>query len=261
MSTSPPETPAPSPVVAHRGAWKALALPQNSLAALRHAVALGCGGSEFDVRLTADDTLVVTHDPEYAGLPVGEHAYAELAATPLPNGETLPTLRAYLREGLRQNRRAVLRGAPATTLVCEVKPDGADPGRGLRAARLAVDLVAELGARRQTVYISFGYDICGEIVRRDPGAHVQYLGGDRTPAECAADGLAGLDYHFAVFREHPSYIPEAKALGLALNAWTVNDSADVAWLLAEGFDYVTTDEPELAGRLAESARAGETARR
>ena len=247
---TPPDFSAPAnPIVAHRGAWKALSLPQNSLAALRHAVALGCAGSEFDVRMSADDSLVVTHDADYAGLVIEESTYAQLAATELPNGETLPTLRDYIVEGLCQNRLAVQRGAAPTTLVCEIKPSGAGPERGRRIAQAAVALVKELGARDQTLYISFGYAICREIVRLDPNAHVQYLNGDKAPTELAADGFAGLDYHFSAFREHPEWIAEAKGLGLALNAWTVNDPGDIEWLLGEGFTYITTNEPELVARL------------
>jgi glycerophosphoryl diester phosphodiesterase len=41
-------------VIAHRGAWKNTGVPENSIASLQHAIALGCYGSEFDVHLSAD---------------------------------------------------------------------------------------------------------------------------------------------------------------------------------------------------------------
>ena len=49
-------------VVAHRGAWKQNNFPENSIASLKHAIKLNCTGSEFDVRMTADDSLIVNHD-------------------------------------------------------------------------------------------------------------------------------------------------------------------------------------------------------
>ena len=52
-------------VVAHRGAWKNLQLPENSIASLRQAIKLNCTGSEFDVHMTADDSLVINHDPQH----------------------------------------------------------------------------------------------------------------------------------------------------------------------------------------------------
>ena len=50
-------------VIAHRGAWKNTGVPENSIAALRHAVTLGCEGSEFDVHMSADSVPLVNHDP------------------------------------------------------------------------------------------------------------------------------------------------------------------------------------------------------
>ena len=48
-------------VVSHRGAWKNTGHPQNSLASFRAAAEMGCHGSECDVHLTADDSLVITY--------------------------------------------------------------------------------------------------------------------------------------------------------------------------------------------------------
>ena len=55
-------------VIAHRGAWKNTGTPQNSIASLKAAIALGCAGSETDVHMTADSALVINHDPEWGGL-------------------------------------------------------------------------------------------------------------------------------------------------------------------------------------------------
>ena len=48
-------------VIGHRGA--AMMAPENTLAGLRKAAGLGCRWVEIDVRLTADDGLVLMHDP------------------------------------------------------------------------------------------------------------------------------------------------------------------------------------------------------
>ena len=48
------------PVIGHRGA--AARAPENTLAGLRRAKALGCSWVEFDVRLTADGVPVLCHD-------------------------------------------------------------------------------------------------------------------------------------------------------------------------------------------------------
>jgi len=60
-----------------------------------------------------------------------------------------------------------------------------------------------------------------------------------------ADGMAGIDYHYSAFDKHPEWIESAKKNGLVLNAWTVNDTTTMDWLLKNKFDLITTNEPEL----------------
>ena len=95
-------------VVAHRGAWKEKGLPQNSIASWREAVRLGCFGSECDVHLTGDDSLIVFHNLTHHGLPLRTSTYAELIKYPLKNGERIPTFREYLREVVKQNRTKLI---------------------------------------------------------------------------------------------------------------------------------------------------------
>lgn len=227
---------ADNPVVAHRGAWKAQNLPENSIAALKHAVALKCTGSEFDVQMTADDILVVNHDDDFQGVSISETGYADMADLRLSNGEKLPSLREYILAGLKSNT--------STRLVCELKP-AKTTERGQLMAEKAVALIKEVNAEDMTVYISFEYTILQRIEELNPNAHTQYLNGEKSPEQLKADGIDGMDYHFKVFKKHPEWIESAKKHGLALNAWTVNDPGDMDWLVEEGFDYITTNEPEL----------------
>ena len=102
-----------NPVVAHRGAWKKNNLPQNSIASLKKAIEIGCIGSEFDVRMTADETLVINHDSDYHGFQIEKTNYNQLISFPLSNGEKLPTLKEYLEAGFENNNY--------TKLVIEIK--------------------------------------------------------------------------------------------------------------------------------------------
>ena len=224
-------------IVAHRGAWKKSNLPENSIAALKQAIALKCTGSEFDVRMTADDSLVINHDPHYNNLSIEKTTYAALLAFKLSNGEKLPTLREYIVAGMDNNN--------ATRLVCEIKPSETSIERGKAIAVKVVQLVQELNAGHLVGYISFDYDILQKIVAINPAAGTQYLEGNKTPEQLKADGISGADYHFSVFKNHPEWIEMAKQNNIALNAWTVNEAADMDWLLAYGFDFITTNEPEL----------------
>lgn len=48
--------------IAHRGICKTDTLLQNSIASLRKAITLKTTGSEFDVRMTKDEVLVINHN-------------------------------------------------------------------------------------------------------------------------------------------------------------------------------------------------------
>ena len=72
-------------VIAHRGAFKKNNFPENSIASLREAIRLGCTGSEFDVRMTADSVLVICHDPVHGGLTIESNTYESLKKLPLKN--------------------------------------------------------------------------------------------------------------------------------------------------------------------------------
>lgn len=225
-----------NPVIAHRGAFKKNGLPENSIASLKEAIRLGCYGSEFDVRMTQDDSLIINHDPHFNGLEIEKTGYAELAKTPLSNGEKIPTLREYLAEGLQQRK---------TKLILEIKPSGGGPERARNIVGKVVAMVKEMKADKQTIYISFDYEMLKEILRLDPKANTQYLNGDKAPDLVKADGIKGIDYNFGVFQKHPEWIDLAKKNKVVLNAWTVNKKEDCEWLLSKGFDFITTNEPEM----------------
>jgi beta-glucanase (GH16 family)/glycerophosphoryl diester phosphodiesterase len=228
---------APNSVVAHRGAFKKNKFPENSLASLKEAIRLQCTGSEFDVRMTADDSLVINHDPSYHELPIEKTNYQSLLAFTLSNGEKIPTLREYIQAGMENNA--------ATRLVCEIKPSEISKERGKRIAGKVLQQISELNAEKYTTYISFDYDILKRIAELQPGTPMQYLEGNKTPEELKKDGIGGADYHYSVFKLHPDWITAAKKNNILLNAWTVNDPADMDWLIANGFDFITTNEPEL----------------
>lgn len=228
---------ADNPVVAHRGAWKAKGFPENSIAALRQAITLGCTGSEFDIRITADDSLIINHDPTYHEHKVEETNYSVLRAIPLANGERLPTLREYLLAGLSNNK--------TTRLICEIKPSTINKERGELIAEKVWKLVKDLNASKMVAFISFDAGILNKIRTLDANAHTQYLNGTRSPDSLLAQGISGADYQLNNFKKHPEWITSAKQNNITLNAWTVNAPDDMDWLLANRFEFITTNEPEL----------------
>ncbi len=228
---------ADNPVIAHRGAWKTLGLPENSIAALKQAISIGCCGSEFDVRMTADDYVVVHHDKHFHELPIENSNYADLKKFKLVNGETLPTLTEYILAGIENNKQ--------TQLICEIKPSAIGKTRAEQIVRKVLAVVDDLKAHQYMAYISFDFNMLEIIGQLDPNANTQYLNGDKSPKEIKSANLTGIDYHSTVFKENPEWIENAKKLDLILNTWTVNSKKAMDLFLKEGFDFITTNEPEI----------------
>lgn len=222
-------------VIAHRGAWKKNELPQNSIASLREAIRLGCEGSEFDVWMTADEVLVINHDVDFQGLDIEHETYDTLLSKKLPNGEKIPTLEEYLREGMKQKK---------TKLILEFKPSEISTERSERVGELAVLTVQKLQAQDWVEYITFSYEGGLNAIATDPTAKVAYLTGDKSPAELKEAGFYGFDYNFRILQLKPNWIEEARQLGLTTNSWTVNDPEVMQFLLDKKIDFITTDEPE-----------------
>ncbi len=223
-------------VIAHRGAWKNTGAPENSIAALNHAVAMGCEGSEFDVHMSADSLPLINHDTSIQGVSIAKTNANELLKIKLANGETLPTLENYLKAGMVQTK---------TKLILEIKPSELGKESSIALTRKVVALVEKLQAQAWVDYISFDYDACKEVMRLAPYSKVAYLRGDKTPAELAADHFFGLDYNFSVLQKNPDWIPDAKSKKLTINVWTVNDKLALEEFLDKGVDFITTNEPEL----------------
>jgi len=132
-----------------------------------------------------------------------------------------------------------------TRLVLEIKPSKISKERGRSVADKVLQLVRELKAEPMIVYISFDYGILDQLRKNDPTAILQYLNGDHSPEQLKTETIQGADYHYSVFKSKPEWITEAKKNKVQLNAWTVNDAADMKWLLESKFDFITTNEPEL----------------
>lgn len=222
-------------IIAHRGFWKTNPeTTENSIKALENANDLKVYGSEFDVRMTKDGVLVINHDEHHGKMEVSETNFSELKKLKLSNGEKIPTLEKYLKKGRRfQNLKLIVELKPAKTKVLEDE-----------IVRKTMALVKELGIEKQCEFISFSLNICEEIKKLQPKFIVQYLNGDLSPQELKNKGIDGFDYHYKILTEkNPTWISDAKSLGLITNSWTVNDPETFKKLKEMGIDFVTTNVP------------------
>jgi glycerophosphoryl diester phosphodiesterase len=243
--------PARPRIVAHRGG--AALWPENGLAAFRGALALGVDAVELDVHQTRDGEVVVLHDPTLDRTttgrgPVSERTWAELATVALRGApdERVPRLRDVL-ELLRPP------GAPGLLLEVKVDANGAAyPGIEERIVRL----LGETGLAGRTTVMAFEWDTLERVRALDPGLRLtallsrrgaERLGGVEGAARLAATKANDLGIERTLLS--PPVVAAARAAGLTIGVWTVNDPDELRVALAAGVDYVTTDRPDLALRL------------
>ena len=141
-----------------------------------------------------------------------------------------------------------------TKLIIEIKQHSTSE-RGIAAAEAAMTEVAYFETSEDVYmpdrveYISFGLDICQAIADFDDVAKVAYLNGDKSPQELYDLGIKGLDYTLDRYTSNPTWIQEAKDLGLTTNVWTINDTNDMIKCNNLGIDFITTDNPVEAERI------------
>lgn len=210
-------------VLAHRGAWDQA--PQNSLAAVQRAIELGCDGIEIDVRRTGDGRLVVVHDSQVRRRAVRRLTHDEVKARMAPGQAPL--------------LRDLLDAAAGRLLVdVELKEDGyVEEALGLVADRLPPD---------SYVVTSFLARVLAQVKRHRPQTRTGLLvapGAGRQAArrmrETGADFLVP---HLSLLRS--GIADWASAEGVAVWAWTVNDTTALRTLAADPrVAALITDKP------------------
>ena len=241
-------------LAAHRGG--ALLWPENSLLAFRNAVALGADFIEFDVHVSRDGEVVVIHDPTLdrtttgAG-PVKDRTVDELKALRLKDRagavteESIPTLDEVVAVAAQGGRRMLL----------EIK---VDPSRarypGIEEKVLAI--LDRHGMAGSTVVMAFGASTWRRVreLRPDIATCVLYsaraLSGTTLAAELATLRAAGVGFigveHTAV---DAAAVAQARAAGIGIGVWTVNDATSMKRMIDAGADILITDQPDLAKTL------------
>ena len=244
-------------VAAHRGG--AALWPENSLLAFRSALALGVDALELDLHLTADGEVVVLHDPTLERTSTGRGAVrdtmlADLASVRLktPEGaataERVPTLAQVLD----------LVAQSSSELLPEIKLDAhRQRYDGIEEKVLA--LIRARGLLARTTIQAFQGDTIRRLRELEPAARTMLLvgrgdvGRDRArPAEAVrrARELGATDLGMNHRLIDADVVAAARAAGIRLAAWTVNDETDIRRMIDLGVDLVMSDRPDLAKRLA-----------
>ncbi len=222
-------------IIAHRGFWKSNPeTTENSIQSLKNAQKLNIYGSEFDVRMSKDGVLVINHDEHHGDLEIAETNFTDLRAIKLSNGENFPTLEDYLKQGLKDKK---------VKLIVEIKPAKTKELEDEIVAK-TLKMIKDFKLENQCIFISFSLSICKEIKHLDQNLVVEYLNGELSPEDLKKEKLDGFDYHYKVLLKNPTWISDAKKLGLITNAWTINDEDVFLKLKNMGIDFVTTNIPD-----------------
>jgi glycerophosphoryl diester phosphodiesterase len=202
-------------VYGHRGA--SAQRPENTVEAFRHAEELGAGGVELDVHVAGDGSLAVVHDPQ---LPDGR-LVNRLVAAELPS--SVPLLDAALAACGSLTVNVEIKQAPVAPVIDAIRRWGGEAVVSSFDARV-VDEVRAVAPDVATAQLTFLPDRpVGELVAwiasRGHGRWNPYA-----PA-LDADGV-GL----------------ARAAGLGVITWTVDDPVRIAELASWGVEAIITND-------------------
>jgi glycerophosphoryl diester phosphodiesterase len=254
--------------IAHRGG--AGLRPENTLAAFRHAIAMGCDGAELDIQLSADGIAVVHHDfrlnpaltrrkgnwlkgetPRIKDLSLAElrtfdlgrpdpqSDYARLHPALAPaDGAGIPSLAEV----------AMLPASHSFLLLVELKssddPASADPGA---LADAALEVMKDQLAR--AIFVGFDWRGLARIKSRAPAARCWFttdrLQGDARPVLDLIKAAGGDGWFPSHEDATMEMIAQARSRALQVAAWTVNKVAEMRRLAGQGVDAVCTDRPDL----------------
>ena len=203
-------------LLGHRGARAVQSIPENTLASFDRALAEGCDGFEFDVRLTSDCEAVVFHDPKF-GLEKIERATAK-EVSQLPR----------LRDVLQRYRDSFLD--------IELKVKGLE--------RTIVDLFLRLKPRRGCVVSSFLPGVLKSLHAEDATIPLGLICETKTQLRLWNELPINyvIPHHDLV---NAQFVRKAKGAGKKIIVWTINDPAAMQQFAEWGVDGIISDDPKL----------------
>ena len=207
-------------LLGHRGARARKSIPENTFESFNQALADGCDGFEFDVRLTADGCALVCHDPHSGGI--------EIASASGPQCLSLPRFGAVVA---RYHARAFLD--------IELKVSGLE--------RIAAAALKEHWPERGFVVSSFLPEVVLRMHAEDAAVPVGLI------CETRAELLRWTDLPITYVIPHhklvdATLIREVQRAGKKILVWTVNSRAEMENLRDWGVDGIISDDTSLLAR-------------
>lgn len=258
--------PASVRTIAHRGAR--YVAPENTLVAIKAAIARDADFVEVDVQRSKDGRLVLVHDtnlrrttdiervfPKKRSYAVRDTTWKQIKQ--LDAGKWKSKKYAGTRiPSLKQAVRLVQRNR--TGIMIELKSPKRYPGieQEVSTALRQVDGYLGRAVRDERLIIqSFDFDAAHTFKQIEPRVHVALLG---TPAVPDLPDLAR--WADEISSRHRTvdadYVAAVHALGMDSSVWTVDTVENMNASLDKGVDAVVTNRPTMLGRVLQQRAAG-----
>ena len=210
-------------LLGHRGARALKAIPENTLASFDQALADGCDGFEFDVRLTADGEAVLCHDPKIAGYAIARSTAKQVSS--------LPRL------------RDILQRYHDSFLDIELKVKGLE--------RLTLDLFLRHKPRRGFVVSSFVPGVLKSLAAEDSTIPLGLICEFKNQLRLWNE----LPVEYVIPRQDltdPELVRKIKGAGKKVLVWTVNDAEAMKRFAEMDVDGIISDDTSLLCRTLAS---------
>jgi glycerophosphoryl diester phosphodiesterase len=239
--------------IAHRGASSVA--PPNTLSAVRKAYELGADGVEFDVRLSGDGVPVVIHDstvllPDGSNPRVADLTLEQLKAIDV--GSQFDA--AYRREQIPTLEELLTWAKDRLLLNLELKSTSALDTR-LPAA--AVAEVERLRLGSSVLISSFNPFALLQTKRLAPHLQLGMLASHAFPCQRLLMLLGSLLAVSAIHPEHTVidrlYISRARRRRMQVQAWTVDEPAEMRRLIGLGVNGIITNLPQVLRALLQES--------
>jgi glycerophosphoryl diester phosphodiesterase len=207
-------------LLGHRGARALRSVPENTLPSFDRALADGCDGFEFDVRLAADGSAVVCHDPQSAGVEIAQARAEQLSA--LPRLEDVLARyhgRAFLDVELKVARLEAI----VATMLRKFPPQ-----RGFVISSFLPEVLQQMHAQDNAIPLGLICETRAELSRWKE-LPVEYV----------------IPHHKLVDAEGIAMIRDA---GKKILVWTVNDAKAMLRFAQAGVDGIISDDTNLLAR-------------
>ena len=237
-------------IYGHRGASGYA--PENTLEAFRLSMEMGADGFELDVHLSRDGELVVIHDETVNRTTNGTGAVRDLTLAQLKEldacngmedyrGAKIPTL-GEVFDLIRDTHHLVN---------VEVKTDGIFYPE---IEEKCLALAKEKGVEGRVLYSSFNHYTLMKLRQLKPDVKLGMLFGDVMvkPWEYAATISVDYLHPYKSNLRVPGFAEGAKAAGMGVNLWTVNDSKTMQLCLDADVGIIT-NYPDVAAALRNKA--------